>query len=261
MIDLSFSIHDLEYFLLIFTRVSCFVFLAPFFSMGNTPARIRIGISFFTSLLLYQVLTPADAIVYDTLLGYAMIVIKEAATGLIIGFGANICTAIVNFSGSIVDMETGLSMVTLMDPMTKESTSVTGVFYQYVFMLLLIATGMYRYLLSALADTFTLIPVSGAVFHSDALLKAAVTFMGDYIIIGFRIVLPVFCVILLMNAILGVLAKVSPQMNMFSVGIQLKILVGLGVLFLTAGMLPGAADFIFREMQTMTEALVNGMMP
>lgn len=258
MIEYSFSIYDLEYFLLIFIRVSCFVFIAPFFSMSNTPARVRVGLSFFTSVLLYTTLTPADAVVYDTVMGYAVIVIKEAATGLLIGFSATICSAIVNFAGSIVDMETGLSMVSLMDPTTKQNTSITGVLYQYVLMMLMIATGMYRYLLGAIADSFLLIPVNGAVFRSDNLLKMMISFIGEYIIIGFRICLPVFCAIMLLNAVLGILAKVSPQMNMFAVGIQLKIMVGLSVLFLTAGMLQGAADFIFEEMKKMIHNFVYG---
>lgn len=261
MIELSFSIYDLEYFLLILTRVSCFVFVAPFFSMTNTPARVRVGISIFTALLLYQALSPSDAVIYDSLLQYALIVLKEAIVGLVIGLGANICTSIVNFAGSIVDMETGLSMVTLMDPATRENTSITGVFYQYVVMLMLIATGMYRYLFGAMADTFVLIPINKAIFRAESMLNTVITFMSDYIMIGFRIVLPVFCVILMLNAILGVLAKVAPQLNMFSVGIQLKILVGLAVLFFTAGMLPGIADFIFGEMQQMITNLVSSMMP
>lgn len=261
MIELSFSIYDLEFFLLILTRVSCFVFVAPFFSMTNTPARVRVGISIFTALLLYQALSPSDAVIYDSLLQYALIVLKEAIVGLVIGLGANICTSIVNFAGSIVDMETGLSMVTLMDPATRENTSITGVFYQYVVMLMLIATGMYRYLFGALADTFVLIPINKAIFRAESMLNTVITFMSDYIMIGFRIVLPVFCVILMLNAILGVLAKVAPQLNMFSVGIQLKILVGLAVLFFTAGMLPGIADFIFGEMQQMITNLVSSMMP
>lgn len=259
MIDYSFSIYDLEYFLLIFTRVSCFVFVAPFFSMKNTPAMVRVGLSVFTSMLLYQALTPAEAVVYDTVMEYAVIVMKEAVTGLLIGFGANICTSIVNFAGSIADMETGLSMVTLLDPTTRENTSITGVFYQYVLMMMLIVTGMYRYLFGALADTFTLIPINGAVFHGDMLLEAMLQFLSDYVIIGFRIVLPIFCTILLLNAVLGILAKVSPQMNMFAVGIQLKILVGLSVIFLTAGILPGTSDFIFQEMKRVIVSFVGAM--
>lgn len=259
MIDFSFSIYDLEYFLLIFTRVSCFVFIAPFFSMKNTPATVRVGLSFFTALLLYQALTPAQAVSYDSVLEYAIIVMKEAITGLLIGFGASICTSIVNFSGSIADMETGLSMATLMDPTTRESTSITGVYYQYALMMMMIASGMYRYFFGALADTFTLIPVNGSVFHGDSLVDSMLMFLSDYIIIGFRIVLPVFCVTLLLNAILGVLAKVSPQMNMFAVGIQLKILVGLSVMFLTVGMMPGIADFVFEEMKKMMVSFVGAL--
>ena len=259
MINYSFSIYDLEYFLLILTRISCFVFIAPFFSMNKTPRTLRVGLSFFTSLLLYQALTPAEGVAYSTLLEYALMVIKEALTGLLIGFSATICTSIVNFAGSIADMEIGLSMVTLMDPTSREATSITGVLYQYVLTLMMVASGMYRYLFGALADSFVLIPVSGAMFRGDSLLSIMVEFLGDYVMIGFRIVLPVFCVTLLLNAVLGVLAKVSPQLNMFAVGIQLKVLVGLSIFTLTASMLPGVADFIFEEMKRMINSFVGVM--
>ncbi len=251
--------NDLEYFLLILTRVSCFIFVAPFFSLNNTPRHVRVVLAVFTSLLLYQTLTPAPAVEYSTIVGYSAIVLKEAATGLMVGLGTSMCSAIVNFAGHIVDMETGLSMVTLMDPSTRESSSITGIFYQYVLMLMLIVSGMYRYLFGALADTFVLVPVSGTMFKMDSLMVSVVKFLGDYIIIGFRICLPVFCVILMLNAILGVLAKISPQLNMFAVGIQLKILVGLSVLLLSASMLPDAANFIFRQMKETITAIVGGM--
>ena len=151
-------------------------------------------------------------------------------------------------------------MVTLMDPASREQTSITGVVYQNVLMLMLIVSGMYRYILGALADSFLLIPVNGAVFRGENLVAVMTRFVGDYISIGFRICLPVFCVILLLNVILGVLAKVSPQMNMFAVGIQLKIIVGLCVLFLTTGMLSDASGFIFTEIKELTVSFVEGMM-
>ncbi len=64
---------------------------------------------------------------------------------------------------------------------------------------------------------------------------------------------------LLLNAVLGIMAKIAPQVNMFSVGMQLKILIGLGVLFLTIGMLPSISDFIFSEMKVMFERFAGGM--
>ena len=260
MIELVFSMLDLEYFLLILVRVSCFIYLAPFYGMTNTPGRIKIGLSFFISMLLYQLLTPAMALEYDTLLGYAVIVLKEAVTGLLLGFVVNICSSIVNLAGTIIDMEVGFSMVTLMDPATKQHTTVSGNFYQYMVMLLLVSTGMYQYILKAFVESYTLIPVNGAVLKTEALMGTMLQFMADSVILGFRICLPVFCVMLMLNAVLGILAKISPQMNMFAVGLQLKVFVGLAIMFFTASMLPGAADFIFTEMKTMMVSVVEGMM-
>lgn len=258
MIDYSFSYGDLELFLLIFVRVASFVYIAPFFSMSNTPSRVRVGLAFFISVLLYQT-GPEQEVVYDTLTGYTIIVMKEAVTGFLIGFGANLCTAVVSFAGQIADMEMGLSMASLFDPATKQQTTITGVYYNYMVLLLLMISGMHRYLLKALAETYELIPINGAVFHDDALLQALITFMGDYIIVGFRICLPIFAVMIILNAVLGILAKVSPQLNMFAVGIQMKVLVGFCVLFVTTAMLPDAAGFIYEQMKRMVVSFVRVM--
>lgn len=259
MINYSFSFYDLEYFLLIFVRVSMFVYIAPFFSMTNTPRNVRVLLGIFISYLLYNTLTPSQAVVTDSIVELALIVIKEAVTGLLIGLSANICLSILNFAGTIADMETGLSMVTIFDPATRQSTSITGGIYNYSFNLLMLSSGLYIYLLGALKDTYTLIPVNGAIFNSESLVNSALTFMADYILIGFRIMLPIFAAMLMLNAILGIMAKVSPQMNMFAVGVQLKIIVGLGILFLTVSLLPTAADMIYTEMKKMMVLFVKGM--
>ena len=78
-------------------------------------------------------------------------------------------------------------------------------------------------------------------------------------LIGFRIFLPIFACMMILNCILGILAKVAPQMNMFAVGMQMKILIGLGVLFLTVSLLPGIASFIFTEMKKMMVLFIEGM--
>lgn len=260
MINSVFSYADLEYFLLIFTRVTCFIFIAPFFGMNNTPRRVKVGLGIFVSLLIFSGITPHETVEYATLLEFSIIVMKEAVTGFLIGFGATLCSSIVSFAGHIIDMEVGLSMVTLMDPTTRESSTISGIFYQYMMMLMLIVSGMHEYLLKALLETFTLIPVNGTVFNMDSLLSSMIRFMSEYIIVGFRICLPVFAVMIILNAILGILAKVSPQLNMFAVGIQIKVLTGLTVLFLTVGMLPGASDFIFTQMKKIVVSFVEGMM-
>ena len=259
MFDYTFTYGDLEYFLLIFIRVISFVYTAPFFSMSNTPRNVRIGFSFFVAILLYQSV-PRQIIVYDTLIGYSIIVMKEVLTGLLIGFAANLCASVVSFAGHIADMEMGLSMTSMLDPTTRETATITGIYYNYMILLMLMISGMHRYLIQALAETYILIPVNGMVMRSDALLSAMIEFMANYIIIGFRICLPIFAVMIILNAALGVLAKVSPQLNMFAVGIQMKVLTGLSILFLSTAMLPGAADFIYSQMRQMIVTFTEAMM-
>ncbi len=260
MVDFTFPIEELEYFLLIMTRVTCFIFIAPFFSMQNTPNRVKIGLGFFISVLLYYMTEPHVYPVFDTVLDMATVILKEAAAGLLIGLGANLCSSIVLFAGRVIDMEMGFAMANQMDPTTRESATLTGVYYQNMVMLLMIVTGMYQYFVSALAETFILIPVGQVKFNFEHLLSTFVQFLGDYMIIGMKICLPVFCTIMLLNAILGILAKVAPQMNMFAVGIQLKVFTGLSVLFLTVALLPDAANLIFTQMKRMVVAFVEGMM-
>jgi len=259
MVNLSFSLYDLEFFLLIVVRVTCFVYAAPFFNMSDTPNRVKIGLGVLISILIYNSLEPVQ-VVYSTVLMYALIVIKEAITGIIIGMSAAICVSILNFAGHLVDMEIGLSMVSLFDPVSKDTVTISGTYFNYSVTLMLLISGLYQFVLSAIVQSFTLIPVNGAVFSSEKLLVAMLAFLRDYLSIGFRLCLPVFASMLLMNAILGILAKVSPQLNMFAVGIQLKILAGLGVLFLTVAMLPTASTIILSEIKVVVSNFMEALL-
>jgi flagellar biosynthetic protein FliR len=236
-----------------------FISVAPLYGQRGIPNRVKIGFSFFVAVLIYGTIPDKTPLDYNTVWGYAVIVLREGMTGLLIGFAANMATTIVAFAGRIIDMETGMSMANLVDPTTHQQESISGVLYQYVITLMLIITGLHRYLITALAQTFILIPINKAVFDSTKLLNSIITFLNDYIMLGFRICLPVFAVMLLLNAILGIMTKLAPQMNMFSVGMQLKVLVGLSTLFITAGMLPIVGDMISGEIKKMMVVFVNAM--
>ena len=259
MINYTINVSDLEYFLLVLTRISMFISVAPLYGQRGIPNRVKIGFSFFVAVLIYGTIPDKTPLDYNTVWGYAAIVLREGMTGLLIGFAANMATTIVAFAGRIIDMETGMSMANLVDPTTHQQESISGVLYQYVITLILIITGLHRYLITALAQTFILIPINKAVFDSTKLLDSIVTFLNDYIMLGFRICLPVFAVMLLLNAILGIMTKLAPQMNMFSVGMQLTVLVGLSTLFITVGMLPIVGDMISGEIRKMMVVFVNAM--
>lgn len=259
MIDYSFSYNDLEYFLIIFVRMSCFVVTAPFFSVNTVPRRVKAGLAFFISVIVYSSITPHEVIEYQSIISFAVIVLKEAIAGLIIGFGANIVFSVCNLAGKIADMEVGLSMVQLFDPMTRDATGFMGSIYQYGVMLILFVTNMHHYILRAFIESYRLIPIGGVKFVSDNIVISALSFLTEYVSIAFRFCLPVVAAIMLLNAVLGIMAKTSPQMNMFAVGIQLKIFVGFTVIILTIGVLPAVSESLFREMDRMMQLMIQSL--
>lgn len=259
MINYSFTFEDLEFFLLVFIRIASFVFVAPFFSTSNTPRRVKAGFSIMLAYIVSHTMVNHSVPAYSTMLGYSTIVLKEAATGLLIGYGASICMTIVQFAGKISDMDIGLSMVQLLDPVTKQNSGFVGNIYQYMLVLIMLITNMHYFFIKAIVETFEIVPIGMANFGSDKILSVIIRFMVDYMNISFRICLPIVAAMLLLNAVLGVLAKTAPQMNMFAVGIQIKILFGLGILFLTMSILPNAVDFIMEEMRSMVTVMVESI--
>lgn len=258
MFSSDFTLQNFEYFLLILTRISMFVVVAPFFSTSNAPARVKVGFSAVVSLLLYFVV-PFNELDYETVVGYAFLVVREAITGLLLGFSCYCCNFIVLLAGTFIDHNLGLSMAQEYDPSMRTTASLTGTLYNYFILILLIVSDMHRFIFRSFCDAFELIPLGGTIFKWDSLILTMIEYMGNMFIIAFRITLPVFAVILVLNAILGVMVKVAPQINMFSVGAQIKILVGLTVLFLTTFLLPDIAEFIFREMREMLVSFIKGM--
>ncbi len=262
MINYTFDVRELEFFLLILMRVASFIFAAPFFSLNNVPRRVRTALAVFVSLLIYHSLeTPAVIPYDDNVWSYGMLVVQETAVGVMLGAVTNMCMTATAFAGQTIDMNIGLTMVSLLDPATRTQVTFSGAFYNYFYTLILIVSGLYRYLLKAVADTFVLIPIGGAVFRMDSLMSTAVSFVTTYMLIGFQISLPIYVTILLVNSLLGIMAKVAPQMNMFSVGMQIKILVGLTVILVTVYIMPQCADLIFREMKRLVVQVVQALRP
>lgn len=257
MINLTFTQQNLEFFLLILVRIASFIFIAPFFGHKNTPIRFKLAFAIFVSFILYTII-PMDSFAYDTIYEYAALIIKESIVGLLIGFAATVCSSIIFFAGKIIDMEIGMSMAQMFDPITNTQVSITGNFYYYMILMLMIATNMHIFLLNAVVDSFDLVPIGGIIF-GDTLYDTVIRFISNYFIIGFRIVLPIFVASLILNCVLGILVKVVPQMNMFSVGIQIKIIVGLVIMFVTVMLIPSIANFIFEQMRTMVTEVLRGM--
>lgn len=251
---MSITLEQLEFFFVIIVRISGFIYTAPFFGLKNVPMRVKIGLSVGLAVIMFYVL-PYEPLVYSGTIGFAILVAEEMLAGVILGFFANITYQILAFAGQLLDMEVGFSMVNEIDPVTSAQVTVSGNMYSYAVMLMMMITYMHHYLLEALIDSYTMVPI-GTVTVNPLIYSVGVKFLADYFVLAFRIVLPVFAAMLIVNTVLAILARVAPQLSMFVIGIQLKVFVGLAVMVIMIKMLPGIAELIFDEMlEVMREAI------
>lgn len=256
---MQFTVEYLESILLVLVRISSMIVAAPFFNLSNVPRKVKAGLAFFLTVIALQVVD-YRTIEYTGTLGYAALVLQEAITGLIIGIASGFCLYILSFSGHMIDMEIGFSMAMEFDPMTNVQTTISANLFSQIFLVIFVVSDMHYFLIDAIYDSYQMIPIGGANLKGD-FLSVMLTYISDYFIIGFRIILPVFSCILIINVVLGVLAKVAPQMNMFVIGMQLKVFVGLFLVFLVMGLMPNVADFLFVEMQKMTKLFLEALSP
>lgn len=258
MLSESFSVYHLEYFLLIFVRILGVVAVAPFFGTRGVPVRMRIGLALCIALVVASLIeyTPLE---YTTLIGYSLIVLKEGIMGLSVGLVANLCLSIIGLAGMFVDREIGFSMVTAFDSTTGTTSTISASFYNYTVMLIMLCSNMHYFVIRAICDSFYMIPIGKAVYHGEALYQIALRFIQEYFVVGLRIALPIFISITLCNVVLGVMAKTAPQMNMFSVGIELKLILGLLIMFATVMFLPNITHIIYELTETIILDLIRAM--
>ena len=256
---MSFTIKNLEYALLIFIRVTAIVSVTPLFGNNAVPVRVKAAISFFLSIIMINTVD-YTAVSYVGTIGYSVLVMKEAITGLVIGIGSGFCLYILNYSGHFIDMELGLSMAMEFDPTSNLQSTITANFLSHLFIIMFLMSDMHYFIIDALNESYKAIPIGGA--NIDAgLYHIIVKYIVDYFVIALRIALPIFACVFVINIILGILAKVAPQMTMFVIGMQLKIFVGLFILYMIMGMLPGIVDFIFEEMRELTGMFMDMLSP
>ena len=256
---MSFTISTLtlEAFLLVLVRVACFISIAPVFGHNSLNTRMKISIAFFVSLILYQVVD-VSLPVYSDVLGYSTLVVEEALVGLLLGFVAGLSMKALAIAGEFIDREIGFSMATTFDP-NQGMVTITGELYDKIVCLVIMISNLHYYILSAAAQSFELVPVGRIVLNPDLIYTSLVQFIVQVFMIGFRIAMPVFLGATMLNVILGVLAKSSPQMNMFAIGMQLKVFVGLFLLAVCIMFVPNIANYIMERMRDIIQTILGGL--
>lgn len=256
--DLTISTLTLEAFLLVVVRTGCFFSVAPIFGNKAVNSRIRVLTAACVSLAIFSVLeVPLPE--YTTVWGFSVLIIKEAFVGLGMGFISSFVMSILIMAGEFIDREIGFTMSSNFDMNTGAMVTITAELYDRMVSLIILVTNMHFYILTAIVQSFQVIPV-GQVFPNIPILYSSVLeFIGQFFVIGFKIAMPVFLSATMLNIVLGVLAKSSPQMNMFAIGIQLKVFVGLLIMVVVIMFIPNIATYLMENMRSMLNTFMGGL--
>lgn len=256
--DLTISTLALESFLLVVARSAGFCVTAPLFSHKSVNSRLRVLIAACISISVYSSMK-LELPQYETVLGFTFLILKELAVGLSIGFVASLTMSMLVLAGEFIDREIGFTMATTFDPSTGAMVTITAELYDKLIYVVILITNLHFYIISALAQSFVLVPVGRVEIHLSGFLTNAIGFMGQYFSIGFRIAMPVFIGAMIINVILGILTKSSPQMNMFSVGMQIKVIGGLLVMTIAIMFVPNIANYLMERTQEMLQSVMGAM--
>jgi flagellar biosynthetic protein FliR len=256
--DFSISTLKLEAFLLVYVRCATFCVTAPLLSHQTINRKLRAMIAFWFAVVIFgpMELTLPE---YDSVFGFTMLVLKEAIVGLTLGYTARFIMSVIVMAGEFMDREMGFTMSQNFDQSQGAMVTITAELYDKMVYLIILLTNMHHYIINALVQSYQLIPVGEENFQYAYLYETFLGFIGQYFNIGFRIAMPIFIGIMMLNVILGVLAKSAPQMNMFAVGMQLKVLCGLMVFSITIMFVPNITNYLVERMQEMVEAVMAGM--
>ncbi|PRO65215.1 flagellar biosynthetic protein FliR [Alkalicoccus urumqiensis] len=219
-------------FVLILVRMSAFILTLPFFSYQTIPGQIKIGFAFFMTWIIFFT---QDWPVLEINYTYMLLIVKEALVGLTVGLIAIILLYAIQTAGGLIDRQMGFLIASVIDPQTGQQSPLIGS-YLYTFALLLIlALNAHHLMIDGAFYSYQLIPMDQVFlpFGSEEVVNEAAGAVSSMFIIAFQMSMPVVGSVFLVDVALGMIARTVPQVNVFVVGLPLKIMVGMIILFLT----------------------------
>lgn len=238
-------INKYQIFLLILVRMTGLFLLTPVFSRNNIPNILKVGFSFFCSVILINILdvkllnlSPYNLVIFT---------IKELLVGLMLGFVSYLFFTSLYLAGQIIDMQIGFGMVNVLDPQHNIQVPIIGTLYYILAILIFLTIDGHHFLLDALIKSYEYVPI-GQFKFADGFVNQLIRILSQTFIIGFKISGPVLAAIFLADVLLGILAKTMPQMNVFIVGMPLKILVGIVTIIITLPLFIATLQHIFNNM-------------
>lgn len=240
-------------FLVCAVRVAALMSSIPVFSSAQTPMQIRAGFSVMLSLLVFPVVSPFISQPPDTGIGLALLVGQEALLGFIIGFMGRLIFTAVEFGGTIIGYQMGFAAANVFDPQTQSQTSLLSQFQSVFAILLFLAFNFHHLFLRAIIHSYRLLPPGGMDISGGAV-PFLVEMTGHMFVLAIRFSAPVLALLLLSGLVLGVMARVFPQLNVFMLSFPVNIGLALTVMGLTFSLVSG---LLVQEFSLLGERFVH----
>ena len=213
-------------FSLIFMRMSGAIIFYPLLGRTNFPNPAKGALIFVLSLMLYMGVDGTLAHPPSGMLEYGVMLVKELFVGFVLGFSMELMFVVIRFASAIMDHNMGLSMAQVYDPQYHTQMTITsGIYYAFVSLMFLAMDGHVR-LIALFFASARLIPFGEVVIRpeiSDLMLEIFTANVAA----GFQFAFPLIAMELVTEAAMGILMRMIPQINVFAVNFQLKIIVGL----------------------------------
>ena len=215
-------------FVLVVARLVPLFILAPLFSSKMVPVRVRGIVAVALALGLTPLAVRGNKVPVDPLT-IGSLLAKELLVGLTFAFVIGILFAALTVAGALLDTLVGFSFGALVDPITGTQSPVISQIYSLVGVMVFIAIGGDGWMLRGLAETYELVPLLA--FPSiGALVGGANLAFTQIFVSALQIAAPVLIAVTITDAAFGIVSRVSPQMNVFAVGMPAKIIVALIIL-------------------------------
>lgn len=225
-------------------RILALIASAPVIGNPNLPASVKIGLGMLLTVLVAPLLPAAPAIDPASAAGL-LILAQQVLIGLAMGFAMQVVFWAADMAGALIGLQMGLGFATLYDASVAGSIPVIGQYLSVVVSLAFLAVDGHLLLVSALVESFRVLPL--APLSASSGLLTLVQWGGGIFSFGLALSLPLLAALLITNLALAVLTRAAPQLNIFAVGFPLTILIGMLMLFLVLPYFAPTLERLFME--------------
>jgi flagellar biosynthetic protein FliR len=255
-VNAQFSGPQIALFLLVLARAGGLVVSAPVIGDPNTPRMVKVILAVVLSVLLVQIPSVSRLTAPTDLLPFTANVLAELVIGIALGLVARTIFYAVQTAGGIVSFQTGVSLASVLNPMTQQADTMFSQLFTVIAGLTFLAVHGDVLVLASLARSYDLAPVTGSGI-STQLLGSLVNDFTDIGRLGLQIAMPIGVSVFAANLILGVLSRALPQLNLFVLSMPLDMLLGLVAL---SGGLAGTMVVVSRLTNDVPQAML-GLFP